>query len=389
MRITTLEDITSVAGAFERAGINIELSHRKGTFTHPGRYVATFLNMILWSMALITYSIKNFNDVDKLVPTLLYEMQFLLTISKSLVFLARRKQFLRLNEALEKLAWRGNQSERELWNHQNRRVHPITRAYDISCRLTIGSSALLPLLKLLYYYIWYNEVVLTLPMPGTFPYDISVPFFYILSSFSSALVGFYCWNSATAVDGLFGWFLYNISAHLQIMRLKLEHLLQLQADGPQFQVDFAAFITYHKQIISLTLELDAVYAPIIFLEVISSGIPICLLAYQLTYLSDPSSLIFICALLSAIVLQLLLYCMGGEKIQSECEELCKNIYLLIPWYNLPPKHCRLYLMSLMRSQRVLALRGYFFTANHSLLVWVFRTAGSFTAMLNTLKDKQK
>ncbi|XP_054742347.1 odorant receptor 45a-like [Anastrepha obliqua] len=389
MRITTLKDITAVAGAFERVGINIELSHRKGTFTHPERYITALTSVIIWCMALITYIIKNFNEIDKLLTPLILEMQFLHAIFKSLFFLARRKQFLRLNEALERLAWRGNQSERELWNDQNRRVHTITRAYDISCQLNIGSAALLPLLKLLYYYIWYNEVVLTLPMPGTFPYDNTVPFYYILSSIFSALTGFFCWNNVTAVDGLFGWFVYNISAHFQILRLKLEHLLQLQTDDPQFQVDFAAFITYHKQIISFTLELDAVYAPIIFFEAISSGIPICVLAYQLIYLSDPSSILFICTLIAAFIVQLMIYCTGGEKIQSECEELCKNIYLLVPWYNIPPKHCRLYLMPLMRSQRVLALRGYFFTANHSLLVWTFRAAGSFTAMLAALKDKQK
>ncbi|XP_036347419.1 odorant receptor 45a-like [Rhagoletis pomonella] len=203
------------------------------------------------------------------------------------------------------------------------------------------------------------------------------------------LLEFFSINAAGIVDGLFGWFVYNISAHLQIMRLKLEHLVQLQMADPQFQADFAAFISYHREIISLTLELDAVYAPIIFLEVTLSSLPICFLAYQFTYITDPANVPFMCLLLSSIVLQLLIYCFGGEKVQNECEKLCESIYLLIPWHKLPPKHSRLYLTPLIRSQRALVLTGYFFTANRSLLVWIFRTAGSYTAMLFALKEKEK
>lgn len=59
-----------------------------------------------------------------------------------------------------------------------------------------------------------------------------------------------------------------------------------------------------------------------------------------------------------------------DKSLFQCDQLCENIYLLIPWQNLPQKHCRLLLNPLIRSQRVLVLTGYFFTANRSLLVWV-------------------
>lgn len=127
----------------------------------------------------------------------------------------------------------------------------------------------------------------------------------------------FCSNSIIIVDGLFGWFVYNISAHLQIMRLKLEQLLQLHVEDPNFNRDFVAFVNYHREIIDLTLELDAVYAPIIFLEVTSSSLPICFFAYQLSYLSDPANVPFICLLLASIVLQLMIYCFGGEKVKNE------------------------------------------------------------------------
>ncbi|XP_029408720.2 odorant receptor 45a [Bactrocera dorsalis] len=313
---------------------------------------------------------ENFADVDKIVAAMTINVQLFTTSGKNFIFLARRKRFLRLNEALERLALKGNKYERELWNATNRPVLPITTAYSVSCQLTVNICVLLPIFKLLFYYIWYNEVVLTLPLPGIFPYDYTLPLYYILTTILTVLLVQLCANTITVVDGLFGWFVYNISAHLQIMRLKLEQLLQLHVDDPNFHRDFVALINYHREIIDLALELDAVYAPIIFLEVTSASLPICFLAYQLSYLSDPANVPFICLLLSSIVLQLMIYCFGGEKVQNECDQLSENIYLLIPWHKLPPKHSRLLLIPFIRSQRVLVLTGYFFTANRSLLVWV-------------------
>ncbi|XP_014098071.3 odorant receptor 45a [Bactrocera oleae] len=331
---------------------------------------------------------ENLTDVDKILAAVTINSQLFTSSSKHFIFLARRKRLLRLNEALERLALTGNKFERDLWNTTNRTVLPIVTAYSISCQLTVNICVLLPILKLLYYYIWYNEVVLTLPLPGSFPYDYTSPFYFILTLILTVLLVQFCSNSIIIVDGLFGWFVYNISAHLQIMRLKLEQLLQLHVEDPNFNRDFVAFVNYHREIIDLTLELDAVYAPIIFLEVTSSSLPICFFAYQLSYLSDPANVPFICLLLASIVLQLMIYCFGGEKVKNECEQLSENIYLLIPWQNLPPKYCRLLLTPFIHSQRVLVLTGYFFTANRSLLVWIFKTAGSITAMLFAWKEKK-
>ncbi|XP_054083421.1 odorant receptor 45a-like [Zeugodacus cucurbitae] len=388
MRITVLKDIKPITDAFVRIGLSIELGGSKGIFSHPERYATVMIGVIVWAVALFTYTMEYLADVDKIVAAMTINVQLCLTTSKNFIFLARRERFLRLNEALERLALTGNNIERELWNTSNRRVLPITMAYSISCQMTVSICVLLPILKLLYYYIWHNEVVLTLPLPGIFPYDYTVPFYFILTTILSVLLVYFCVYTICAVDGLFGWFVYNISAHLQIMRLKLEQLLQLHVDDPNFQRDLVALVNYHRQIIDLSLELDALYAPIIFLEVTSSSLPICFLAYQLSYLSDPASVPFMCLLMSSIVIQLMIYCFGGEKVQNECDQLCENIYLLIPWHKLPPKHCRLLLNPFIRSQRVLVLTGYFFTANRSLLVWIFRTAGSFTAMLFALKEKE-
>ncbi|XP_004534466.1 odorant receptor 45a-like [Ceratitis capitata] len=387
MRIIVLKDITPVVDAFACIGFNIDLNKAKGSFSQPVRYFVLLIGVIAWTAALAAYTMQYLTDVDKMVAAMTINVQLFLTTSKNLIFLARRKRFLHLNEALERLALNGNESERILWNTTNRFVLPITRAYRISSELTVSFCVLLPILKLLYYYIFHSEVVLTLPLPGIFPYNYTLPFYFILTTILTILLVYLCAYTIVAIDGLFGWFIYNISAHLQIMSLRLEQILQLPIEDPRFHRHFVDLVNYHKEIIRLSLELDAVYAPIIFLEVTSSSLPICFLAYQLSYLSDPANVPFMCLLMSSIVIQLMIYCFGGEKVQSECDQLCENIYLLIPWQNLPQKHCRLLLNPLIRSQRVLVLTGYFFTANRSLLVWIFRTAGSFTAMLFALKEK--
>lgn len=55
-------------------------------------------------------------------------------------------------------------------------------------------------------------------------------------------------NTISGVDGSFGWFVYDISAHLQIVGLKLKQPLQLHLDVPNFHRGFVALLNYHLEL---------------------------------------------------------------------------------------------------------------------------------------------
>lgn len=72
------------------------------------RYFVLLIGVIAWTAALAAYTMQYLTDVDKMVAAMTINVQLFLTTSKNLIFLARRKRFLHLNEALERLALNGD-----------------------------------------------------------------------------------------------------------------------------------------------------------------------------------------------------------------------------------------------------------------------------------------
>lgn len=62
---------------------------------------------IAWAIAHMTYTMEYIADVGKIVAAITMNLQPFLTTSSNIIFLARHEYFLRLNEALERVALNG------------------------------------------------------------------------------------------------------------------------------------------------------------------------------------------------------------------------------------------------------------------------------------------
>ncbi|KAH8391699.1 hypothetical protein KR200_011304 [Drosophila serrata] len=88
-----------------------------------------------------------------------------------------------------------------------------------------------------------------------------------------------------------------------------------------------------------------------------------------------------------VTTQLCIYLFGAEQVRLEAAGFARELYQELPWQKLLPSHRKLMLFPLQRAQRETVLGAYFFELGRPLLVWIFRTAGSLTTLLNALYAK--
>ncbi|XP_017461820.1 PREDICTED: odorant receptor 45a-like, partial [Rhagoletis zephyria] len=222
-----------------------------------------------------------------------------------------------------------------------------------------------------------------------FPFNVQQPFFYIIAYIWCISFIVYAIHAVAAMDSLFCWFIFNISAHFRILQHKLEAVAATLAeeDYVSFQQNITEALRYHRHIIELAAEFDDLYAPIVFIEIAVSYLKLCFSAYNLINLADISSFPVIVVGLVTITFQLCIYCFSGEKIKNASLLISDHIYLTFPWARMPSSMRRLLLLPLMRAQRSTNLTGYLFIVDHSLLVWIFKTTGSIIGFLSATKEK--
>lgn len=152
----------------------------------------------------------------------------------------------------------------------------------------------------------------------------------------------YLWNIITvyslgfcslAIDSLFSWLVCNIVAQFGILMQRFQQAAAaterapptaLNAESNNIALNQAQelaivnCIKFHNRTLKLANELSLVYGGIIFVKFLVSGIQICCLAFCLCRgTQSKATLAYQCLFLSAVALQLILYCYNGQRITDE------------------------------------------------------------------------
>ncbi|CAD6997471.1 unnamed protein product [Ceratitis capitata] len=345
----------------------------------------------IWSMAtaIITILMGFFiysNEQDQAITVLTVFLQGVLSVFKSGMFVLKSGRFIELIRNLDMLA----EKEHSAWRLENDWQQRIVSVYYFCCTSTGILYCTVPALVLLYTRYFREQTVFILPFEASFPYDTNQPLFYILSYIWCISFIIYAIHAIVAMDSLFCWFIFNISAHFRILQQKLTDVSvspNASTDHAIFQQDITQTLFYHQRIIELSAEFDELYAPIVFVEISVSYLKLCFSAYNLINLDDISSLPVIAVGLVTITFQLCIYCFSGEKIKNASEQFANHIYLSFPWERVPPSLRRLLFVPIMRAQRPMHLTGFLFIVDHSLLVWIFKTTGSIIGFLSATKKE--
>ncbi|XP_050320971.1 odorant receptor 45a-like [Bactrocera neohumeralis] len=374
--------------SFRVIGIDLWAQRDQRIASAPCRYYSWTLATAIITLLMGFYIYTS--EQDKAIRVLTVFLQGVLSVIKSGMFVAKGRRFIKLIRSLDMLAAEANVKEGKEWKHENDWQQRIARVYYSCCMSTGTLYCTVPAVILLYSWCFNEHTIFILPFDAAFPFDTGHPFFYTVSYIWCISFIIYAVHAIAAMDSLFCWFIFNISAHFRALQRAVETVgaaMTGEEDYASLHSRITRTLHYHRRIIELSAEFDELYAPIVFIEISVSYLKLCFSAYNLINLGDISGLPVIAVGLITITFQLCIYCFSGEKIKNVSEAVSDRIYLAFPWERVPPSVRRLLLLPLMRAQRATNLTGFLFIVDHSLLVWIFKTTGSIIGFLSATKSE--
>lgn len=106
----------------------------------------------------------------------------------------------------------------------------------------------------------------------------------------------------------------------RILKLKIKKVAS-ELNGSIMEFGLRRCIQRHQEILNIADEFNSVFCAIIFAEFFVNGLQLCFLAYQLgggngTKLENFP---FLITFFSAVSVQLIMYCYGGQRMQDEVD----------------------------------------------------------------------
>nr|XP_012147625.1 PREDICTED: uncharacterized protein LOC100879426 [Megachile rotundata] len=115
-------------------------------------------------------------------------------------------------------------------------------------------------------------------------------------------------------------------------------------------------------------DVNTLLAPIIFLQLLTGGMQICLSGFAVLSNNAGDNLIKFIAYLASVTIQIVMYCWPGEILIQESQKVGHAAYLNVPWYQLPLFHRRQLLLIIIKSQKYCCISALTFKSlsSHTL-----------------------
>ncbi|TMW54502.1 hypothetical protein DOY81_000494 [Sarcophaga bullata] len=370
-------------------GIHFNTLKRRELLQNYWKFFGLISCTIYLEFGLISFAVHSVPNLDVVTGALSMFNQGCLILVKITTFLVNGDKFMLLIQQMNQLAEKANPMEFKKWMEENRHSQLIAKMYFYACWIAVGCAGIVPLVYMWYDYRKTKELNKKLPFAVYFPFDNGGPLIFSLNYVFSLVYIYALLNMTVGIDALYGWYIYNVSAHFRILRCKVANVaLKLDTwDGyNDFTQDICGMVFYHNKVLKFVEGFNGIFSGILWVEVMLSCLQMCFVMYTLNNDTDFSNMPFNFMVLVAVSMQLMIYCFGGEKIKSESLMLSFDIYLLFPWHKMSPQQKKLMLLPLMRSQKLSVLKGLFFEVDRNLLVYIVKTAFSFNALLSAMKE---
>lgn len=102
---------------------------------------------------------------------------------------------------------------------------------------------------------------------------------------------------------------------------------------------------------SVVNDVNNLLTPIIFMQLLTSGIEICLSGFAVIDNGTGADLLKFISYLISMGVQLLLWCWPGEILVHESLEVGRVAYLKVPWYSFPPIYQKQFCLIIVRGQK--------------------------------------
>ncbi|XP_075166739.1 odorant receptor 45a-like isoform X2 [Haematobia irritans] len=364
-------------------GINPKLldSENKGKLIQNPLILASLMvSSALLYMAVMHYFCVYADDIFTAIDSLNISCQGIICLFKMGIFLYKRKKFISLVSRIKRNIFQAKSTELEIIRTENAKdVFSCTIYYAVVTATGI-LSLLEPFISMAHIYMQSNELKYIPPQTATYIWDYNniqgYTIVYIWNVMTVHILAF----GSVAMDSLFSWFVCNIVAQFRIVVHRFQqaailrplHLVDapVEVNAVQEQAIIES-IKMHIRTMNMVYDLNDMFGDIIFVKFIISGVQISSLTFCLILRTHSvSNMAYLFLFLSAVAIQLMLYCYNGQRIADESLRVASEIYGAFEWSHLAKSTKKLLMMPMMRSQKQYKLIGVFFTVDLNLYLWV-------------------
>ncbi|XP_016995433.2 odorant receptor 1a isoform X1 [Drosophila takahashii] len=375
---------------FARMGLDLlpNSGNRKGkVLRSPILYGIMFLATGFELCTVCAFMVQHRNQIVLCSEALMHGLQMISSLLKMAIFLAKSHDLVALIQLIQTPFTDADEDEDlSEWRSQNRRGQLMAAIYFMMCAGTSVSFLLMPVALTMLKYHSTGEFAPVSSFRVILPYDVTQPHIYALDCCLMVFVlSFFC-CSTTGVDTLYGWCALGLSSQYRRLGQQLMWI-QEHSDPSRSDFGFGKLFAEHARLLNLVQHFNASFMEIAFVEVLVICVLYCSVICQYIMPHTDQNFAFLGFFSMVVTTQLCIYLFGAEQVRLEAEAFGRQLYEVIPWQKLSPQHRRLLLFPLQRAQRETILGAYFFELGRPLLVWIFRTAGSFTTLLNALYAK--
>ncbi|XP_017056905.1 odorant receptor 82a [Drosophila ficusphila] len=353
------------------------------------KHISSLVFVISAQYPLISYVVHNRNDMEKVTACLSVVLTNMLTVIKISTFLVHKQDFWEMIWRFRKMHQTTSQGPEnregsDFVGKANKLASSLGKAYCLSCGLTGLYFMLGPIVKIVAS-SWRGTIYIReLPMPMKFPFnDVNSPGYEVCFLYT-VLVTVVVVAYASAVDGLFISFAINLRAHFQT--------LQGEIIGSQFalleketQAALKSIVDYHVLLLSLSRKLRSIYTPTVFGQFVITSLQVGVIIYQLvTNMDSVMDLLLYASFFGSIMLQLFIYCYGGEIIKAESLQVDVAVRLS-NWHLASSKLRKSLSLIILQSQKEVLIRAGFFVASLANFVGICRTALSLITLIKSIE----
>ncbi|XP_017846321.1 odorant receptor 82a [Drosophila busckii] len=348
------------------------------------KHIASLAFVLSAQYPLVSYALHNRDDLELITAGLSVVFTNMLTVIKISTFLAYKQDYWRMIQGFRQMYLQSRRLQHCGYDYvtpANKLATKLGKAYFFSCGFTGLYFMLTPIVMIISSNWRGVSVARELPMPMKFPFNDTVSPGYECGYVYTMIVTIVVVLYASAVDGLFISFAINLRAHFQTLQ---DTIVQAATDSVQL-IDA---INYHVLLLDMSQRLRLIFMPIVFGQFFITSLQVGVIIYQIvTHMDSVMSLLVYFSFFGSIMLQLFLYCYGGEIIKVESLQVGVAVQLS-DWHLATPKQRRSLAFIMQRAQREMIIKAGFYEASLANFVAICRAALSLITLIQSIEGTE-
>nr|AOE48077.1 putative odorant receptor OR11 [Scaeva pyrastri] len=334
---------------------------------------------------MINYAIFHKDDLELVTGCMSIAFTNMLSSIKVLTFLINKIKFLEIINELKTMWQNSGEYGFNYIKGSNIMADRVVNFYFYSVFFTGFYFLLTPLAKIAWAKINHMPIIRELPMPMRFFFDAEHSPVYEYAYIYTGCVTVIVVSYVVAIDGLFIAFAIHLRSHFRLLQHYIENN-SFKSNEAAINTNIRSYVKYHSKLLRLAEQICQTFKPIIFVQFLITSLQVCVLVYQLvTNMNNVMIFVVYVAFLVSILIQLLIYCYGGEMLKTESSMVATSVQIS-KYYNLSPKYRKVLCLVLMRSQKPVIVKAGFYVASLENFMTILKAAMSYITLIQSLEQ---